>query len=102
MNHKTTNRRPGSKSEKPHCVQCGSSGDIEHHHAGGRNHVPWFTVPFCRKHHVRLTAAIRLAGVNMSFTSNNRVRLLRALMAIVVLFWTLLEELLQEIERQEK
>ena len=44
MNHETTNRRMGPKSEKPHCVQCGSSGDIEGHHGGGRNHLPQFIV----------------------------------------------------------
>jgi hypothetical protein len=102
MSHETTNRRMGPKSEKPHCLQCGSSGDIEGHHGGGRNHLPQFIVPLCRKHHVSVTAAIRLAGVSMSYTPNKRVRLLRALMAIIVLVWTLLEELLQEIEGQEK
>lgn len=33
------------------CVICGTDQGVERNHVGGRNHVAWLTMPFCRKHH---------------------------------------------------
>jgi hypothetical protein len=95
-------RESHSKPQKLSCQICGSAVDIERHHPGGRNHLPWSTIPLCRKHHVRVTAMIRGAGIDMRYTPNKRVRIVRALMTIVVLIWILLKQLLQEFEQERK
>jgi hypothetical protein len=89
-----------SKPQKLRCVICGSTVEVERHHVGGRNHVPRYTNPLCRKHHLRVTAAIRGGGIDMRYTSDKRVRLVRALMATAVFVWTLLDELMQEFEQE--
>jgi len=78
----------------PRCVICGSSEGIEQNHVGGRNHVAWFTMPFCREHHERFHTLLRIAGVDLQNTPDSRERLIRALMATLVLQWMLLEALL--------
>jgi len=57
-------------------------------------------VSLCQRHHVRLTAAIQQAGVNMSFTRGVRERIARARMATLVFLWAL-EEKLREHEQKE-
>src|SRR5579862_3814205 len=101
MTASTKTRSQHSKPKKPCCVICGSPADIELHHIGGRNHAPTDTVPLCRTHHLRLTEKIRVAGVDMPYTSDKRLRLVRAQMAAIVFIWNLLEEMLQELEREE-
>ena len=71
------------------CVLCGSAGDVELHHVGGRNHVFWFLVPLCREHHVKLTALIYQAGIDMRFTTDVIERISRARRAVVVFLWML-------------
>jgi hypothetical protein len=103
MRIRSTNHVKDWKPDGPRCVMCGSAEKVEAHHVGGRKHIPWFTLPFCRKpHHDRITEAIRRAGVDMRFTPNKKIRLVRALMAVTILVWALLEELLEEIEREDK
>ncbi len=94
-------RSPRSGTQKLHCVLCGSTVDVERHHAGGQYHIGWFNIPLCRMHHVRLTALIRLAGVNMSYTPDIRERFARARMMIFVFLW-LLDEALKEYEQKQK
>ncbi len=79
---------------------CGSE-DVEQNHVGGRNHVAWFTMPFCPKHHVRFHALLRIAGVDLEYTSDPHERLLRALKATAVCFWMLLDAL-QNISQSDK
>lgn len=100
MNAGVIIRRSPSKVKKPHCVLCGGTDDVENHHLGGRNHVAWFTTPLCRKDHLRVTAALRQAGIDMSYAPNTRERLARARKAIAVFSW-MLEERLDEFERKE-
>ena len=59
------------------------------HHVGGRNHVVWFTIPLCRKHHVKLTAYIAAAGVDMRYSPDRPTRFRRARQAICMLLWFL-------------
>jgi hypothetical protein len=98
MNDGVTIRRSPSKLKKPHCVLCGGTDDVENHHFGGRNHVAWFTTPLCRKDHLRVTVAIRQAGIDMSFTPHKRDRLARARRATYVFLW-MLEDSLKEYEQ---
>ena len=72
------------------------------HHAGGQNHIPWFITGLCRYRHERLHEAISRAGIDLSYTENKKIRLIRALMTITMLVWELLRELLEEIEREDK
>jgi len=74
------------------CARCGSSDNVELHHIGGRNHVAWFMIPLCQKHHVALTIAIRRAGIDMRYTRDEAERLRRARRAIYVCLWFLDEE----------
>lgn len=87
--------------DKPRCIICGTGVEVEFHHAGGRNHVAYFTAPLCKKHHRLVTEAIRVAGVDMRFTSDTRERFSRARGAIYVLLW-FLDKSLEDYERKEK
>jgi len=44
---------------------------------------------------------IWVAGVDMRYTPNNKVRLIRAMMAAVIFVWALLEKLAIELERED-
>ena len=88
-------------SPRAQCVICSATEDIQIHHVGGRNHVGWFTTPLCRPHHELLTKMIWVAGVDMRYTPNNKVRLIRAMMAAVIFVWALLEKLAIELERED-
>jgi hypothetical protein len=69
---------------------------VEWHHIGGRNHVAWFMIPLCQKHHVALTIALRRAGIDMHYTSDVAERLRRARQAIYVCLWFLDDQSLSE------
>ena len=71
------------------CAKCGSPRNVELHHICGRRHVVWITIPLCREHHVRLTVAIRQAGIDMRYTSDTAERLRRARQAIYVCLYFL-------------
>ena len=73
---------------------CGSSDHVELHHVAGRFHIPWFTLPLCRRHHERVTEAYRLAGVDMRYTPDARERLRQTRQATLVFLW-----MLEEYER---
>ena len=73
------------------CVICGSSKEIEHNHVGGRNHVTWFTMPFCREHHEHFHAFVRSAGIDLEYTSDPWERLSRAVRSCLVAQWVLTE-----------
>jgi hypothetical protein len=79
----------GRASGELRCTICGSADQVEKHHVGGRNHVVWFTIPLCRDHHVRLTAYIAAAGVDMRYSPDRLARLRRARQAICMLLWFL-------------
>jgi len=85
----------GRASGELRCTICESSDHVERHHAGGRNHVVWFTILLCREHHVKLTRYIEAAGVDMRYTPDRLVRLRRARKAVYMLLWFL------EVEEEE-
>jgi hypothetical protein len=72
------------------CVICGRM-KIEHNHAGGRNFVAWFTMPFCPRHHAQFHALVAAAGINLEHHPDPYERLLRALKAIQICEFMLLE-----------
>lgn len=82
------------------CVICGSRR-AERNHVGGRNHVAWFTMQFCRKHHEQFHALVRSAGINLEYTSHPRERIIRAQHACLVAQW-MLTKALQELSSQSE
>ena len=80
-------------SKVAHCVLCGRPGQIEMNHLGGQNHLACFRMPFCIECHVRFHAMVRQADINLEFTSDKVERIRRALAAIKIGEWMLLEQL---------
>lgn len=76
-----------------HCVVCGSTRRVEANHAGGRNHVAWFTIPLCGQHHDRFHALLRQIRLDLRYTSEPIERAVRVLKAILVFAWMVLEGL---------
>ena len=72
---------------------------MERHHVGGQHHIAWFTMPLCREHHVRLTAMLHHAGVDMRYAPDPIMRIASALKALSVLLW-MLSEMLMNSKRQ--
>ena len=68
----------------PACIICGTLTGIEHNHVGGRNHIAWFTAPFCKVHHTQFHEHLRNAGVDLRYTSNALERLNRASQAMII------------------
>jgi hypothetical protein len=63
--------------------------------------VVWFTIPLCRNHHVKLTAYIAAADIDMRYSPDRATRFRRARQATGMLLWFLdMEE--AEIISQEK
>ncbi len=85
------------KASESRCVICGRRA--QRNHAGGRNHVAWFTMPFCPVHHAQFHALLRAAGIDLEYTADPRERLLRGLQACLIAQWVLTKAL-QELIRQ--
>lgn len=75
---------------------CGSTFQVESNHLGGRNHLAWFTMPFCKPHHDRFHVLVRQAGIDLTYTDDVVERIRRALAAIKIAEWMLLEWMHQE------
>jgi len=83
----------GSGEKIRKCVICGSTRRVEANHVGGRNHIAWFTAPLCGEHHDRFHALLRQAGVDLQYTPDPVERSIRALKAIFVFAWMVVEGL---------
>jgi hypothetical protein len=81
------------------CVICGSSVGVQRNHTGGQNHVAWFWMPFCEKHHNQFHELCRIADIKLEYTSDPYERLLRGLKANQVCEFMMLEAL-QELNAQ--
>ena len=81
------------------CALCGRK-PVEQNHVGGRNHVAWFTMPFCREHHDQFHELLRNAGVDLHYTPDPVERIARANQAISVCQW-MLAEALQRANKRE-
>jgi hypothetical protein len=84
------------------CVICGSAANIEHNHAGGRNHLPWFKVPFCERHHWQFHRLLEGVGIDLRYTPNKRKRLVIAALALTIALWMVLQALFEVVHIPEK
>lgn len=75
---------PSARRESKICTICGAPRFIEQNHPGGQNHIPWFTLPFCKVHHDQFHELLRVTGVDLRYTPNELERLNRASQAIMV------------------
>ena len=75
------------------CVLCESASNVQGNHLGGRHHLVWFTMPFCDRCHPLFHAMVDRAGIDLSYTDDPIERIRRALAAIKIAEWMLLEQL---------
>jgi hypothetical protein len=81
------------KLEGKKCVLCGDTRNVQGNHLGGRQHLGWFTMPFCGECHSLFHEMVNRAGIDLSFTDDPIERTRRALAAIKIAEWMLLEQL---------
>ena len=93
-------RLPTPKVQR--CVLCGSTRKVEMNHAGGKHFVAWFTMPFCYEHHARFHILVQQAGVDLEYTSNPIERYQRAMSAIKICEWMILEAMKKEIQKEKE
>jgi hypothetical protein len=80
------------------CNLCGSTHDVTKHHVGGQNFIAWFTMSLCAKCQDVFHARQRGAEIDLRFTPNAQIRLLRALKMALLFAWMLLDMLEREID----
>jgi hypothetical protein len=81
------------------CVLCGSRRKTRQHHIGGQNHISWLTMLVCEPCHETFHARFR-QSVDYRFTPNSKMRLIRAMQAVLVFLWVLLEMLVKEMRSE--
>jgi hypothetical protein len=79
------------------CVICGREKNLQHNHAGGRNHIAWFTVPFCDRHHQQFHRLLESVGINLRYTPNKLKRLVMAALALTIALWMVLQALWEAV-----
>lgn len=85
---------------KPVCVICGTDKNVERNHAGGKNHMAWFTTPFCERHHQqfhRLLESVAINRINLRYTPNKLKRLVIAALALTIALWMVLQALAETV-----
>jgi len=82
------------------CNLCGSTHNLTQHHPGGRNFIAWFTMTLCPDCQVVFHARQRGAGIDLRFTPNTKVRLIRAMKMTLLFLWMLLDMLEREIQSE--
>jgi hypothetical protein len=75
------------------CVLCGSARNVQGNHVGGRQLLACFTMPFCDHCHPLFHAMVDRAGIDLRYTDELIERIRRALAAIKIAEWMLLEQL---------
>lgn len=81
------------EASEPVCVICGDGATLEYNHAAGRNHIPWFKVPFCKRHHDQFHRLLESVGLDLQYTPNKRRRLVTAALALTIALWMVLQAL---------
>jgi hypothetical protein len=81
------------------CVLCGSRRKMHEHHIGGQNHFSWLTMLLCEPCHEDFHARFR-QSIDYHFTPNAKMRLIRAMQAVLVFLWVLLEMLVKEMRSE--
>ncbi len=84
------------------CNLCGSTCDVTRHHVGGQNLIGWFEMWLCSKCQVIFHARQRAAGIDLRFTSNTKLRLIRAMKMALLFAWMLLDMLEREIDSDNR
>lgn len=79
------------------CNLCGSTHNITRHHVGGQNFIAWFTMSLCAKCQEIFHARQRGAEIDLRFTPNAKLRLIRALKMTLLFAWMLLDMMEKEI-----
>src|SRR4029077_18937543 len=91
------------KPEAKECVLCGSTQNVQANHLGGRHNLACFTMPFCDQCHRLFHAMLDRAGIDLRFTDDPIERARRALAAISIAEWMLLEQMKNALlNRKEK
>ena len=75
------------------CVLCESTHNVQGNHLGGRHNLAQFTMPFCDRCHLRFHVMVDQAGIDLRYTDDPIERFRRALSAIKIAEWMLLEQL---------
>jgi hypothetical protein len=75
------------------CALCGSARNVQGNHLGGRHFLACFTMPFCDRCHPLFHAMVDRAGIDLRYTDEPIERIRRALAAIKIAEWMLLEQL---------
>ena len=82
-----------SRSSLSVCVICGADEHVEQNHAGCRNHLPWFKVPFCERHHRQFHRLLESLSLDLRYTPNKLKRLVIAAIALTIALWMVLQAL---------
>lgn len=85
------------KGPKFICVICGTDKNVEHNHAGGRNHIAWFTVPFCERHHQQFHRQLESLDIYLRYTPDKLKRLVSAALALTIALWMVLQALRETV-----
>ena len=78
---------------QPLCVICGKVATLQFNHAAGRNHIPWFKIPFCEQHHKQFHRLLESVGLDLRYTPNKLKRLVTAALALTIALWMVLQAL---------
>ena len=90
------------KPEIKRCVVCGSTRNVQRNHVGGANYLACFTMPFCDHCHRLFHAMVEMAGIDLTYTHDPIERTRRALAAIKIAEWVLLEQLKTPLGKQQE
>jgi hypothetical protein len=91
-----------TKPKVKRCVLCGSARNVQGNHLGGRHHLAWFTMPFCDHCHPLFHTMVDRAGIDLHYTDDPIERIRRALAAIKIAEWMLLEQLKNTLFKSRK
>jgi hypothetical protein len=75
------------------CVVCGADEHIELNHAGGKNHIAWFRLSFCERHHRQFHRLLESVRINLRYTPHKLKRLVLAALALTIALWMVLQAL---------
>lgn len=81
------------------CVICGADKNLELNHVGGNNHLPWFKLPFCERHHQQFHRQLEGLGINLRYTPNKLKRLVFAALALTIALWMVLQALWEAVSQ---
>jgi hypothetical protein len=79
--------------DKHVCVICGSNRNVQDNHAGGKNYIAWFKVPFCERHHQQFHRLLESVGIYLRYTPDKLKRLVTAALALTIALWMVLQAL---------